>query len=119
MATTPYARGRQYEYRARDKLRDAGFVVTRCYASKGSFDLHATRASAAGAVSGGMPLSVTWLVQVKKDGRIDPAERVALVEDAERAGALPVLAWGQRPMKWHIVSREKGKAWPLTGFRLS
>lgn len=107
MGRTPYEKGRAFEYRARDKLRAAGFIVTRCYASKGSFDLHASRV----AYNPYGATSETWLVQVKKDGRIDPAEREALIADANKAGATPVLAWGVRPMKFHVVTQTgKGDA---------
>lgn len=82
MASTPYARGREFEYRVRDSqpLASARLVI-RAAGSKGPVDLVAIW-------DGGN----TWLVQVKKDGVMSPAQRKALRELAGHVGAEPILA---------------------------
>lgn len=93
---TNYQRGRQFEYRTRDKLLKNGAVyVMRAASSKGAADLIALWP-----VNGWLgPLGGTfhvypraWLVQCKRDGKLPRAERETLVEIAAQTGATPVLA---------------------------
>ena len=102
----PYKTGRNFEYLVKKKLVAAGFIVTRTYASRGSYDLHATRKSTiTDGVVGGYA-SITWLVQAKKDGRIDPEERARLIQDAGAHGCVPVMAFSIRPTRFVIVNPE-------------
>lgn len=86
---TPYARGYGAEMLARKRLLEAGWVVTRRYASKGTYDLVALRDDR-------MPA----LVQVKRTAKaagnpaalLSPGERMDLVADAAKAGAEAVVA---------------------------
>ena len=86
---TPYARGYGAELLARKRLVEAGWVVTRRYASKGTYDLMALRDDR-------MPA----LVQVKRTrtaagspaALLSPGERLDLVAEASKAGAEAVVA---------------------------
>lgn len=87
----------------------------RSYASKGAVDLLAVRRRQYETCEGcaaiaNMPPEV-WMVQAKKHGRIDPAERAVLVELAHRQGALAVMAYGVRPVQYKEVTLDgKGEA---------
>lgn len=78
--TAAYRVGRKTENLARAVLHGAGFVTLRSWMSRSPADLVALRAG-----------TVPWLVQVKKGGYMPPTERVALLEMAAKAGAMPVL----------------------------
>jgi hypothetical protein len=85
---TNYQRGRQFEYRARDKaLKLGASYVMRAASSKGAADLIVL-----------WPLDVlksyvdAWLVQCKRDGKLPKAEREELLRLAGETGAIPVLA---------------------------
>jgi hypothetical protein len=80
----------------------------RSYASKGAVDLLAVRRRSQDESPGlsgtaNMPPEV-WMVQAKKHGRIDPAERITLVDLARAHGALAVMAYGVRPTKYKLVT---------------
>ena len=84
--STAYQRGRRFEYRVRDHLRERGFFVVRAAKSKGVADLIAIR-------RGDTPL----LVQCKGGRRggsasLPPDEWNALYDAALAAGAIPLLA---------------------------
>lgn len=82
MAPTNYQRGRQFEYRTRDKLLKLGAVyVMRAAQSKGAADLIAL-----------FPDRVVHLVQCKRDGKLPKAERQELLRIASETGAVAVLA---------------------------
>lgn len=82
---TNYQRGRQFEYRTRDKLLKSGAVyVMRAASSKGAADLIAL-----------WPMkgfSDAWLVQCKRDGKLPKAERETLLDIAGQTGTIAVLA---------------------------
>ena len=72
--------GRATENKARAVLHGAGYVTLRSWMSRSPADLVALKA--------GWP---AMLVQVKKHGYMTPMERVALMDMALKAGAVPVL----------------------------
>lgn len=74
-------RGDYFERQVRDALTRYGWLVVRPGGSRGPADLVALR-------DGSTPL----LVQCKLSGRIDPAERRALRDAAEYAGARAIVA---------------------------
>ena len=85
---TNYQRGRQFEYRTRNKLIDMGAVyVMRAAQSKGKVDLLALWPEAAM-----YEPQVPWIVQCKRDGRLPKAEREALLELHHQCHAIPILA---------------------------
>ena len=96
MAPTNYQRGRQFEYRARDKaLKMGASYVMRAASSKGAADLiviwpaqwvHPQR------VGVDTPHLHVWLVQCKRDGRLPKSEREELVALGFETGAIPMLA---------------------------
>jgi Holliday junction resolvase len=89
---TNYQSGRANEYRIRDDLVGFGYECVRAAGSKGKADIVALR-----------PGEVL-LVQVKASNpQIAPAERVALVEMATAAGALPLVA--HKPSRKPVVYR--------------
>jgi Holliday junction resolvase len=97
------SRGTQRERAVRDKLREDGYVVYRPGASLGCADLVALKA--------GEPPK---LVQVKTGTRnpydhFRPDERAALVAEAEKAGAVALLAWW--PLRGRL-SYIDSSAWP-------
>jgi Holliday junction resolvase len=92
-----YRRGRGPEMDVVDLLRDAGFVAYRL--AHGAADVVAMRRDHD---------PTTQLIQVKSTAggpyeRFGPADRRALTEDADLAGAEAVLAWwprGRELPKW-------------------
>ena len=83
---TRYSRGRQFEYRVRDDLRERGCLVVRAAGSKGKVDLLAV-----------LPLTDSspgeiLLVQCKATGWGTPSERAELCRLAEVYGATAILA---------------------------
>lgn len=96
---TNYQRGRQFEYRARDKALKRGAVyVMRAASSKGAADLIvlwpqiATIRELKNGVKETPFNGTTWLVQCKRDGRLPLNELEELLRIAEETGATPVLA---------------------------
>ena len=101
---TNYQRGRQFEYRSRDKaLKLGASYVMRAASSKGAADLivlwPAARIEYVPNKGGQLfPIRVerfkgdVWLVQCKRDGKLPRAEREELIRLAEETGAIPVLA---------------------------
>lgn len=95
-----YQRGRQFEYRARDKaLKLGASYVMRAASSKGAADLIVLWPAPFPelTVATGNPLGLTvpgatWLVQCKRDGKLPKAEREELLRLAGETGATPVLA---------------------------
>lgn len=98
---TNYQRGRQFEYRTRDKLIKLGAVyVMRAAQSKGKVDLLALWERFTGPTSAAFDaglgdtiwIRAPWIVQCKRDGRLPAGERKALLELCEQSGAIPILA---------------------------
>ena len=99
MASSNYVRGRQFEYRTRDKLLKSGAVyVMRAASSKGAADLialwprswvHLDYPYAEPRFNVPAP---AWLVQCKRDGKLPRLERETLIDLAEKSAARPVLA---------------------------
>jgi len=96
---TNYERGRAFEYRTRDKLKEwgAGYVM-RAAGSHTKADLIALWPQESLEVVG-MPVSAgerPWLVQCKRDGKLPKSEAQELLGIAEAVGA---LAWMARAGK--------------------
>ncbi len=89
MASTPYERGRNFEYRTKKHLEALGYLVARSPASKSPFDLIAIVGS-----YDDQPLPVVKLVQCKLDGRFSKRERNELSKLADSYG---LEAWLARP----------------------
>lgn len=94
---TNYQRGRQFEYRARDKALKLGAVyVMRAASSKGAADLIVlwtfSVLEAGYARKTYVVPSPAWLVQCKRDGKLPKAEREELLRLAGETRAIPVLA---------------------------
>lgn len=95
--STPYVRGRDFEYRIMSDLRRAGYGVMRSSGSHGEMDIYAFKENS------------HLYVQAKIDGVIPPAEREKLTRLALSNNAVPVLAersdgttlryWAYRPEK--------------------
>jgi Holliday junction resolvase len=79
--TTNYRRGADFERRVRADLTSRGYVAIRAAGSHGVADILAMKR-----------FDTPLMVQVKKDGRLGPKERCALVAEAKRAGATPIMA---------------------------
>ena len=95
---TNYDKGRRFEYRVRDDLKDCGHAVLRAPGSKGVADLWA--------VKDGRIL----FVQCKTDGRLPPAEWNALFDTCVEYGAVPVLAYRDKKQKLkykHLIRRKQ------------
>lgn len=75
-----YSRGRDFEWRVRDYLRDNGYEVTRAAGSKTKLDLIA------------MKPGQLLFVQCKRTSLPGPAERVEIVRLAQMVGAVPLVA---------------------------
>lgn len=99
------SRGDYLEYQTRTGLRRYGWVVVRAGGSLGVADLVALQYRRA-----------PWLIQCKilgpgrKYPRIDPAERKALYETAEQAGARPIIATRYKP-GWVSFLALNGPEW--------
>jgi Holliday junction resolvase len=78
-----YEKGRRFEWAVRDYLRSMGFLVIRAAASK-PVDLVAVKDGK------------IYLVECKYDAGMTRHEKTQLVEEAERAGAIPLLATKRR-----------------------
>lgn len=94
--TTPYTRGRNFEYRVEKDLQARGFFATRAAGSKGAADIIA------------LGFGYALLVSVKVNGQIPPAEREALVATAEGTGlpTVPLLAERDgRALRYWVVTR--------------
>jgi Holliday junction resolvase len=86
MANSNRQRGDYFERQTRDALRAHGWVVVRAAGSLGPADIVALRGDK-------KPLLVSCKVTRRDERpRISPAERLALVEAAEQAGARALLA---------------------------
>lgn len=96
MAPTNYQRGRQFEYRTRDRLLKFGAVyVMRAASSKGAADLIAlwpVRTYLGNLYEAAQGVTPPWLVQCKRDGKLPRLERETLIDIAGQTGAVPVLA---------------------------
>lgn len=90
MASTNYRRGRDFEYKVRDHLRTIGAVyVMRSAGSKTKVDLVAFFTTKV--------KPNTWLVQVKKDGKISATDRQDLIDLASKTETQAVLAKAGNP----------------------
>jgi Holliday junction resolvase len=78
---TRYARGRQFEYRVRDKYAKKGWFTIRSAGSKGVADIVAIH-----------PAGIIHFIQCKNHGAISREERIRLAETAYKYGALPIVA---------------------------
>ena len=89
-----YRKGRGYEYRVKEKLKAAGWVVTRSFGSFGPYDLHASRGQE------------TWLIQCKwskaHDTKPEQHDLAKLITIARMSGLRPVFA-GVRNHKMYFV----------------
>lgn len=97
--STKYRLGRAVEYRFRDRLKKAGYVVLRSPASRSPLDLVAIR-----------PDQVLF-IQCKRSGALPPVGWNALYDMAESAGAVPILAENPWPKKWNywrLTDRKDG-----------
>src|SRR4051794_28588339 len=90
MSLTNRQRGDYFERQTRDALLDRGWFVSRSAGSLGVADLVALRKG-----------RESLLVSCKISGRIGPKERAELLESADKAGAVPVVA--SRPRRGHVV----------------
>ena len=90
-----YRLGRAFEYRARNKLRAAGYFVVRAAQSKGLVDLAAFRHGR------------VLFVQCKRSGMIDREEWNALFDLATEHKAVPVLAEGRGVRWWELKARRE------------
>lgn len=107
--STKYRLGRQVEYRFRDMLKKAGYVVMRSPGSKSPIDLIAV-----------CPGQVLF-IQCKRSGSLPPKEWIALYELATSAGALPVMAENPFPREhrfWLLTAMKDGskKRQPMERF---
>ena len=83
---TNYARGRAFEYRARDHLLKLGAtVVIRSAGSKGKIDLLALF-PAVESYTQWPAVGDVWMVQCKRDGKLPADEREALLNYATETG---------------------------------
>lgn len=91
---TNYQRGRQFEYRARDKaLKLGASYVMRAASSKGAADLIVLWPSRVMETPKGVAYVPTvWLVQCKRDGKLPKLEREDLLALGVETQAIPVLA---------------------------
>jgi len=102
--TTPYQRGRAFEYRVKKRLAKNGYWTHRAYASRGTWDLLA------------MKPGVVLFIQVKsKREYMNKWDWFHLGAEAERAGAIPLLAYRirkgrERPI---IFEREDGERYEM------
>lgn len=88
MALTNYARGANFERRIMADLDLNGYFTMRASGSHGIADVVAIKAGE------------ILLVQCKITGTISPADRVALLDLATRAGAVPLIAYRPSPKKF-------------------
>jgi len=96
--TSLYRLGRQFEYRCRDKLRDAGFFVVRSPQSRSPVDLVAIKSG------------TVLFVQCKAHGYLGVSEWNELYDLATSTGALPILATreGARKTAFYRMDDRKG-----------
>lgn len=97
MTMTNRQRGDYFERQVRDTLEEHGWLVTRAAGSHGPYDLVALRHDKTPA-----------LVECKISGRIDPAERTALLDAAELAGARAVVAMRPRGGRVTVAAIVRG-----------
>lgn len=109
MALSNRQRGDYFERQVRDTLRAHGWVVVRSAGSLGVADLVALR-------KGNTPT----LVSCKLGGRIGPAERTAILDAADMAGARAVVAMRPRGGRVMLaaVMRSTSRLVPLDTLRV-
>ena len=93
---TPYERGRTFEYRVRDHLRDLGYAAERSFGSRGPYDVRAE--------GGGLLL----LVQAKFNGYIPPREWNQLFDVALELDGIPLVCGkaGRRLTYQRLMARK-------------
>lgn len=94
-----YRLGRAVEYRVRDALKAAGYMVLRSPASRSPIDLVAIR-----------PGRVLF-IQCKRNGALPPSGWNALYDVATPAGAIPIMAENPYPRQinyWRLTDRKDG-----------
>jgi hypothetical protein len=109
--------GRAFEHRVRDALTAQGWWVIRAAGSKGKADLVALRATRAG----GERVAYCALINVKRGGKVSPAEWNEMWDLAVLVGAFPVVAFmpGARGIEWRLVTGPKngsGRPQPWTNW---
>lgn len=97
MTLTNRQRGDYFERQVRDTLAEHGWLVIRSAGSLGVADLWAARHD-----------KTLMLVSCKISGRIDPAERTALLDAAELAGARAVVAMRPRGGRVTVAAIVRG-----------
>jgi len=104
-AARPREAGDRFERSAKAALEAVGYVVTRSAGSLGPFDLIAIRKQ-----------STTLLVSCKVSGRIDPGERSAIIDVAERGGARALMACRTRRgyVDLHMIRLDGRARKPIT-----
>lgn len=78
--STPYARGRAFEYRLVAYFSGRGYTTMRSPGSRGAFDVLAIK------------FGQQLYIQAKTNGVLSPADRTKCVTLARSVGAIPVLA---------------------------
>lgn len=96
MARNTARQGAQFERRTIAYLEERGYDCIRSAASKGAVDIVAVGPTAYRIKMWDWP-SLMFVQCKLSNPVIPPAERVALLGLALRAGALPVVAWWDRP----------------------
>lgn len=109
---THYRRGRDFEYKVRDALRDDGYEVLRSAGSKSAIDLVAFKQwPITDALSGWH----TLFVQCKRiDGNIGPDDRAELLRLAGIINAVPIVAHQpapRRPIQYRRLTGPGPKDW--------
>jgi len=97
MPMTNRQRGDYFERQVRDTLTEHGWFVVRSAGSLGVCDLVALRHD-----------KTPCLVACKISGRIDPAERTAILDVAESAGARAVVAMRPRGGRVTVAAIVRG-----------
>ena len=108
MSLTPYQLGCAFEYRCRDYLRAAGWLVVRAAQSRGAIDLVALKPGA------------VLLIQCKRGGAFGVDEWNRFYRLARDVGARPILAEQGKPrgiVWWKLTgARERRKPRPRAAY---
>ena len=97
-----YRRGRALEYLIKDKLEKQGYFVVRAAGSHGVADVVAIRLNGNHVV----PSPYVLFVSCKIPQYAPPAERKALLEAAERCGAVPMITEKNKQGEWILTKVE-------------
>jgi len=94
--TSAWRNGVSFEYRVKYHFEKLGYYAKRSWGSIGSYDVIAIKPSTP-------PLSEVLMIQCKNNRKYKPLsrdERKALIEDANKSGAIPIHAYSDE--KGHI-----------------